>query len=157
MSEGERPFPVPRPRQLKAVDEPDAATKVYENYKLPEGKPACVYDSLIAELNVIKQDNVHRPVPTPRARVTVAERRDYENSPESAKTLNNQQNDDEIPKKTGAIRKAPNIPSVRNNLDESDSAMSRSAEAKDFDVMSQTSSTSNRSGGDSKFSTPSPG
>ena len=154
MSEGEKPVPVPRPRQSKA-DELDTTTssgKVYENYSLPTGS---VYDNLNAQLNELKNDAIHHPVPAPRARGSAAVKREYENSPEAAKPLNNQQNDQSPSKATGAIRKSPNIPSVKNNLDETDHV--RSIAHEDFDVLSQTSSTSGKSGGDSKFTTPSPG
>lgn len=153
MSEGEKPIPVPRPRQLKTTDEPDAAPKVYENYALPIN--ASVYDSLNEQLMEMKAEAL-RPVPVPRARVTVTAKREHENAPEAAKPLNNQQSSAELsPSRTGAIRKAPNIPSVKNNLDDIPSVMNRSDEVKDFDVLSQTSSTSGKS--DTKFSTPSPG
>lgn len=149
MSEGEKPIPVPRPRQLKAGDETDAAPKVYENYAIPIG--ASVYDNLNEQLMEMKAEAL-RPVPVPRARATVTPKREYENAPETAKPLNNQQSPAELsPSRTGAIRKAPNIPSVKNNFDD----MNKSDEVKDFDVLSQTSSTSGKS--DSKFSTPSPG
>lgn len=151
MSEGERPVPKPRPRQLKSTDETDRASKVYENYTLPTAaKTESVYDNLNAQLNELKVDAVHRPVPTPRVRTTIPPKSDYENSP---KLLNN---DMEISpsRTTGAIRKVPNIPSVHNRLDENEG---EERSLKDFDVLSQTSSTSGKSGGDQKFATPSPG
>lgn len=154
MSEGEKQIPVPRPRQLKASDEADATGKVYENYKIPASKTDSVYDSLHEQLSELRADAVHRPVPVPRVRTAVAPKRDYENAPDLLKVLNNRQHETEVsPSRTGAIRKVPNIPSVKNNLDEPDHVQ----EPKDFDVLSQTSSTSNKSGGDSKFTTPSPG
>lgn len=170
MSEGERPTPVPRPRQAtKSVDETDRSSKVYENYVLPTlstSKSESVYDSLNAQLSELKVDAVHRPVPSPRARTAPATA--YENAPETAKPLNNQQKlitiTTEVPKSTGAIRKAPNIPSkipsVKNNLEISEPVSDKvhdDRSQKDFDVLSQTSSTSAKSGGDSKFATPSPG
>ena len=147
MSEGERPVPKPRPRQLKSTDETDRASKVYENYTLPvPPKIESAYDNLNAQLNEIKADAGHRPIPTPRARASA--KTDYENS---SKPMNN---DIEISpsRTTGAIRKVPNIPSVRNNFDESEA----DEKLRDFDVLSQNSSTSGKSSGDLKFSTPSP-
>lgn len=150
MSEGERPVPKPRPRQLKSTDETDRATKVYENYTLPTAaKPESVYDNLNSQLSELKVDAEHRPVPTPRARTTIVPKIDYENSP---KPLNND-TETSPSRTTGAIRKVPNIPSVRNNLDENEG---EERSLKDFDVLSQTSSTSGKSSGE-KFSTPSPG
>lgn len=150
MSEGEKPVPKPRPRQLKSTDETDRASTVYENFTLPKAvKVESVYDNLNAQLNELKVDAVHPPVPTPRAR-TVVSKCDYENSP---KPLNNE-NVETTSRTTGAIRKAPNIPSVRNNLDDSEP---EERSQKDFDVLSQTSSTSGKSCGDGKFTTPSPG
>lgn len=162
MSEGERPIPVPRPRQTKSIDETDRSSKVYENYALPT-KSGSVYDNLNAQLDEIKSDAVHRPVPVPRARVSAtAAKRDYENSPDTARPLNNQQQSAEHSpaRTTGAIRKAPSIPSVKNNFDESEPIVTRTPEErslKDFDVLSLGSSTSGKSSGDSKFATPSPG
>lgn len=161
MSESERPIPIPRPRQTKSTDETDRSSKVYENYALPPMKSESVYDNLNAQLNEIKLDAVHRPVPVPRARVN-ASRRDYENSPDTARPLNNEQPSAELSplRTTGAIRKAPNIPSVRNNFDNPEPVTAQASEErslKDFDVLSQGSSTSGKSGGDSKFATPSPG
>lgn len=149
MSEGERPVPKPRPRQSQSTDETDRASKVYENYTLPTApKSESVYDDLNAQLKELKADAVHRPVPTPRVR-SIVPKSDYENSP---KPLNN---DTEVTStRTGAIRKAPNIQNVRNNLDENEV---EDRQQKDFDVLSQTSSTSGKSSGDSKFVTPSPG
>jgi hypothetical protein len=149
MSEGERPVPKPRPRQTQSTDETDRSSKVYENYTLPVApKATSVYDNLKSQLSELKVDDVHRPVPTPRTRSTVP-KINYENSP---KPLNN---DAEVSSsRTGAIRKAPNIPSVKNNLEESEAD---DRQPKDFDVLSQTSSTSGKSSGDSKFVTPSPG
>lgn len=164
MSEGEKPIPVPRPRQTaKSTDETDRSSKVYENYVLPSlstSKSGSVYDSLNAQLSELKADNAHRPVPTPRARSNQAPSTVYENAPETAIPLNNQQRAaPEIPRTTGAIRKAPNIPSVKNNLDTQavpDKAHDDSS-LKDFDVLSQTSSASGKSSGENKFATPSPG
>lgn len=158
MSEGEKPIPVPRPRQLRSTDEPDAAPKVYENYVLPVKKvSASVYDDLNAQLNQLKVE-AQRPVPTPRARIAVASKKDYENSPESAKPLNNQHVTELSPsRQTGAIRKTSNIPNIRNNLDSTESSLDTSGEGRDFDVMSQNSSTSDKSSADSKYNTPSPG
>lgn len=161
MSEGERPTPAPRPRQTKA-DEADRTSKAYENYTLPTITQGSVYDHLNAQLFELKSDPLHRvaPVPAPRVRTTTTPKRyEYENAPETAKPLNNQK-DDSPARSTGAIRKAPNIPVVKNNLDETDHVkiMEKSQEDRsltDFDVVSQTSSTSGKS--DSKFSTPSPG
>ena len=147
MSEGERPIPKPRPRQLKSTDETDRASKVYENYTLPiSPKTESVYDNLNAQLSEFKADAGHRPVPTPRARASA--KTDYENSP---KLMNN---DNEIspPRTTGAIRKVPNIPSVKNNFEESEA----DEKLRDVDVLSQNSSTSGKSSGELKFSTPSP-
>lgn len=160
MSEGEKPIPVPRPRQTKSTDETDTSSKVYENYTLPTIKTQSVYDGLNAQLNELKADAVHRPVPVPRIRNIGLPKADYENSPESAKPLNNQQPLAEQSKTTGAIRKAPNIPSVKNNLDNKEPFNDKVADdksLKDFDVLSQTSSTSGKSIGDGKFATPSPG
>lgn len=149
MSEGERPVPKPRPRQLQSTDETDRSSKVYENYTLPTPpKSESVYDSLNAQLSELKVDAVHRPVPTPRTR-SIVPKFDYENSP---KPLNNDA--EASPSRTGAIRKVPNIQSVKNNLDENEVDDKLQ---KDFDVLSQTSSTSGKSSGDSKFVTPSPG
>lgn len=158
MNEGGKPIPVPRPRQTKASDETDTSSKVYENYTIPSNKSESIYDSLNAQLSELKADAVHRPVPTPRARVTTAA--PYENAPDTARPpLNNKELSPT--RNTGAIRKAPNIPSVKNNLDEPDHVhVVRTAgteSLKDFDVLSQTSSNSAKSGGDSKFNTPSPG
>lgn len=157
MSEGEKqPIPVPRPRQTKSTDETDTSAKVYENYTLPTSRTQSVYDSLNAQLSELKADAVHRPVPVPRAR-HIVNRNEYENSPDSAKPLNNQQPAAEHSplRTTGAIRKAPSIPSVKNNLDNKETGEERSL--KDFDMLSQNSSTSGKSSGDSKFATPSPG
>jgi hypothetical protein len=150
MSEGEKPIPVPRPRQLKATDETNTSSKFYENYTIPSSRAESIYDNVNAQLKEIRDDVVHRPVPTPRARTSIA-KQSYENSSE----LNNRQHEVELspPKTTGAIRKVPNIPSVKNNFDETDQVH----ESKDFDVLSQTSSASGKSAGDSKFQTPSPG
>lgn len=152
----ERPTPVPRPRQTKSTDETDRSSKVYENYSLPtSNKTQSVYDNLNAQLDELKADPVNRPVPKPRARASNA-CRDYENSPDTAKPMNNTETSPA--RTTGAIRKAPNIPSVKNNLDEPDHTQVKTPEErslKDFDVLSQTSSTSGKS--DSKYSTPSPG
>lgn len=159
----EKPIPVPRPRQTKSTDETDTSSKVYENYTLPTNSTQSVYDSLNAQLNELKADAVHhRPVPVPRARNVGPPKNDYENSPESAKPLNNQQPvaEQSPSRTTGAIRKAPNIPSVKNNLDSNEPVHDKSAEERslnDFDVRSQTSSASGKSSGDSKFTTPSPG
>lgn len=153
----EKPTPVPRPRQTKSTDETDRSSKVYENYTLPtNNKTQSVYDILNAQLEELKADPINRPVPTPRARTAAPHTRDYENSPETAQPLNNTEISPS--KTTGAIRKAPNIPSVKNNLDETDHVQGKSPEErslKDFDVLSQTSSTSGKS--DSKYATPSPG
>lgn len=169
----EKPTPVPRPRQTKSVDETDRSSKVYENYALPtNNKTQSVYDSLNAQLDELKADPINRPVPTPRARTANA--REYENAPETAKPLNKTElsptriaaetakplNNTELSpaRTTGAIRKAPNIPSVKNNLDEPELVQVKTTEEsslKDFDVLSQTSSTSGKS--DSKYATPSPG
>lgn len=161
MSEGERPIPVPRPRQQKSSDETDATAKVYENYTLPKKQLESVYDNLNAQINELKQDNASRamPVPVPRLRVATAPKPDYENSPETAKPLNNQQREaDASPSKTtGAIRKAPNIPKVNNRLDVRAEPPQDDKSQKDFDVLSQTSSTSGKSSSDSRFTTPSPG
>lgn len=151
MSEGEKPVPVPRPRQLKSTDETDAtSSRVYENYTIP-GHKSSVYDNLNEQLDELKAEAaVQRPVPTPRARVSAAPKINYENAP---RPLNNQ---DEISpsRKTGAIRKAPSIPSVKNNLDDNtELVMTTSTESRESDVLSQTSSNSN----DSKYQTPSPG
>ena len=161
----EKPIPVPRPRQTKSTDETDTSAKVYENYTLPINKTQSVYDSLNAQLNELKAESVHRPIPVPRARNIGPPKNDYENSPDSAfsaKPLNNHQAiAEQLPTRTtGAIRKAPNIPSVKNNLDNSEHVHDKSAEErslKDFDVLSQNSSTSGKSSGDSKYTTPSPG
>lgn len=156
MSEGEKPVPVPRPRQLKPTDETDSAPKVYENYTIPiDKKSASVYDSLNEQLSEMKTEAL-RPVPVPRLRVQTTPKSEYENAPETAKPLNNQQTAaDTSPSRTGAIRKAPNIPSVKNNFDETPADLNKSDDGHDFDVLSQTSSTSGKS--DSKFATPSPG
>lgn len=163
MSEGERPTPAPRPRQSVA-DETDASmssSQVYENYTLPVSKPGSVYDGLNDQLSELRVDAVHRPVPTPRARTTVPAKTIYENAPETARPLNNQQSDLSPGRSTGAIRKAPAIPSVKNNLDETDRAVRErnhdDVSINDADVLSLNSSTSGKSGGDSKFATPSPG
>jgi hypothetical protein len=152
MSEGDKiapASPIPRPRHLKpSTDETDTTSKVYENFQLPKS----VYDELNAQLSDLKTENVQRPVPTPRARTNMGKSRNYENSPETATRLNNQNELSSPTSKTGAIRKAPNIPSVKNNLDETETVQ----DAKDFDILSQTSSTSGKSSGDSKFTTPSP-
>jgi hypothetical protein len=150
MSEGERPVPKPRPRQLKSTDETDRSSKVYENYTLPTvvKKTESLYDNLNAQLNDLKADAVHRPVPTPRGRTTITPKSDYENSP---KPLNND-TETSPSRTTGAIRKVPNIPSVKNNFDDNEP---EDRSQKDADVLSQTSSTSGKS--DSKFTTPSPG
>jgi hypothetical protein len=155
MSEDERPLPVPRPRQQKSCDETDATSKVYENYTLPTMQPKSAYDKLNEQLNALKIEIV-APVPTPRVRLT----REYENAPETAKPLNNQQatSDNSPSKTTGAIRKAPNIPKLNNKLDDRpEPPHDDKSPQKDFDVLSQTSSTSGKSGGDSRFVTPSPG
>lgn len=153
----DKPTPVPRPRQTKSTDETDRSSKVYENYTLPvNNKIQSVYDGLNEQLDQLKADPSNRPVPTPRLRTTVTASREYENSPESAKQFNNTELS--LSKTTGAIRKAPTIPSVKNNLDEPDHAQVKTPEErslKDFDVLSQTSSTSGKS--DSKYATPSPG
>lgn len=163
MSEGERPTPAPRPRQ-SVGDETDAtmsSPKVYENFSLPVSKPGSVYDGLNEQLSELRIDPVHRPVPAPRARTSAPARTVYENAPATARPLNNQQSDQSPSRSTGAIRKAPSIPSVKNNLDETDrTARERNTDdvsLKDADVLSQNSSTSGKSGGDSKFATPSPG
>lgn len=161
MSEGEKPIPVPRPRQTKSNDETDTSSKVYENYSLPTGKAPSVYDNLNAQLSELKTDAVHhRPVPVPRARNAAPSKSAYENSPDIAKPLNNQQPvvDQSPLRTTGAIRKAPNIPSVKNNFESHEPVHDKTAEdksLKDFDVLSETSSTSGKS--DSKYATPSPG
>lgn len=153
----EKPTPVPRPRQTKSTDETDRSSKVYENYTLPlNSKTASVYDCLNAQLDELKADPINRPVPTPRARTAEARRREYENSPEAAMPLNNTELSPS--RTTGAIRKAPNIPNIKNNLDETDHTQVKTPEErslKDFDVLSQTSSNSAKS--DSKYTTPSPG
>lgn len=166
MSEGENPIPVPRPRQTtKSVDETDRSSKVYENYvlpTLPSNKIESVYDNLNAQLSELRVDDVNRPVPTPRARNTSqAQASVYENAPDTAIPLNNQQRPSpDVARTTGAIRKAPNIPSVKNNFDNNEAITEKAHDdrsLKDFDVLSQTSSASGKSTGDSKFSTPSPG
>lgn len=144
---------------MKSIDESDAAPKVYENFTIPaSARLGSVYDSLNEQLIEMKADAL-RPVPVPRARPTIAAKREYENAPETAKPLNNQKPSSEhSPSRTGAIRKAPNIPSVKNNFDDVPAAMNKSdksEDGKDFDVLSINSSTSGKS--DSKFATPSPG
>lgn len=162
MSEGERPIPVPRPRQIKSIDETDRSSQTYENYALPAKKNESPYDSLNAQLSEIKSDAVHRPVPVPRAKgIAAVSKRNYENSPDTARLLNNDQQKAEqslIP--TGAIRKATIISNVRNSFDNPEPVVVRTSEErtlKDTDALSQASSASEKSGSDSKFATPSPG
>lgn len=144
MSNEERPIPIPRPRQLKAIsDETDSS--VYENYVIKQAANASLYDALNAQLQDLRVE-MQRPKPMPRSSKPV---QNYENT-----TLNNceqsyQQPD--LPPKTGAIRKTSNIPKVENKLDEE----SPEIESNKDDVMSLSSSTSGKSNSD-KYVTPSP-
>lgn len=130
-----KPPPTPRPRLSKSVKDQ------YENYKLPN------HDTSSTMLEV-KEQNCP-PVPSPRMRAKPAEESTLE------APLNNVSEPSSSHKATGAIRKVPN---VKNNLEAETAVHMHSYDIKkprDFDVISQTSSGSVRSGGD-KFHTPSP-
>ena len=146
MNNENRPIPVPRPRQLKSTsDEIDSSSKVYENFTIRATSSASVYDAVSAQLNEMKIE-MQKPLPTPRTKLNT---RNYENSP-----LNN--NHPELPSKTGAIRKAINIPKVENNIKESTEKSDLEEKKKETeDVLSLSSSTSGKSGSE-KFVTPSP-
>jgi len=151
MSEGNRPVPVPRPRQLKSAVEP--AVTAYENFApkpAPAPPVASAYDNLNAQLRELKYQKP-APIPSPRTKVPPKNSRNYENAPESAKPLNNQPTataalSSSPSRSTGAIRKVPNVPAANAKGD---------GEPNDFEVMSQSSSTSSKSS-DLKFTTPSP-
>lgn len=146
MNNENRPIPVPRPRQLKSTtDEIDSSSKVYENFTIRSRSSASAYDAVNAQLNEIKIE-MQKPLPTPRTKLNT---RNYENSP-----LNN--NQPELPSKTGAIRKTINIPKVENNIKESTEKSDLQEKKKETeDVLSLSSSTSGKSGSE-KFVTPSP-
>ena len=146
MNNENRPIPVPRPRQLKSTsDEIDSSSKVYENYTIRPTSTASVYDAVNSQLNEMKIE-MQKPLPTPRTKLNT---RNYENSP-----LNN--NQPELPSKTGAIRKAINIPKVENNIKEATEKSDLEESKKETeDVLSLSSSTSGKSGSE-KFVTPSP-
>lgn len=146
MNNENRPIPVPRPRQLKSTsDEIDSSSKVYENFTIRSTSSASVYDAVNAQLNEMKIE-MQKPLPTPRTKLNT---RNYENSP-----LNN--NQPELPSKTGAIRKAINIPKVENNIKESTEKSDLQEKKKETeDVLSLSSSTSGKSCSE-KFVTPSP-
>lgn len=150
MSSEERPVPIPRPRQLKSTsDETDSGSRAYENFTIKSPSNASIYDALNAQLSDMKVE-MQKPMPMPRSSRT----KNYENT-----QLNNVNNNNEeqsyqqpdLPPKTGAIRKVPNIPvedKLNNNRQET------VVEHAD-EVLSNSSSTSNKSGVD-KFATPSP-
>jgi hypothetical protein len=149
MSDENRPVPTPRPRQSKS-DETDAAPSVYENFSIkPAASTASLYDSLNEQLSEMRAE-MQKPVPTPRSRVVI--NRNYENT-----QLNNHQ--PELPPKTGAIRKAPNIPKVENNLNddkEDNEELQQQQSRKDTDdILSISSSTSGKSNNE-KYTTPRP-
>lgn len=152
MSSEERPVPIPRPRQSRPIsDETDSASRAYENFTIKPPANASIYDGLNAQLSELKVE-MQKPLPMPRSN----KNRNYENTQlnniadnNSEQTQSYQQPD--LPPKTGAIRKTPNIPKedkLNNNRQET------VAEHAD-DVLSNSSSTSGKSGGD-KFITPSP-
>lgn len=135
-TEDGKPPPTPRPRLSKSV-----VKDQYENYKLPNHDA-----SEVKEINC-------PPVPSPRTRSKPAE------EPKSSleAPLNNLSEPSSSLKATGAIRKVPN---VKNNLETEATVHMHPDDikrARDFDVISQTSSSSVKSGGDGKFHTPSPG
>ena len=146
MNNENRPIPVPRPRQLKSTsDEIDSSSKVYENFTIRPASSASFYDAVNAQLNEMKLE-MQKPLPTPRTKLNT---RNYENSP-----LNN--NQPELPSKTGAIRKAINIPKVENNIKEATEKSDLEERKKETDdVLSLSSSTSGKSNSE-KFVTPSP-
>lgn len=146
MSNEERPIPIPRPRQLKAISN-ETDLSAYENYVIKQASNASLYDALNAQLQDLRVE-MQRPQPMPRSSKPV---QNYENT-----TLNNceqsyQQPD--LPPKTGAIRKTSNIPKVENKLD--DDKESPEVESNKDDVMSLSSSTSGKSNSE-KYVTPSP-
>lgn len=132
-----KPLPTPRPRLSRNSNEQ------YENYKLPNRD--------VISLGSVKELNCPPPVPAPRIRVKT----DDSTISVQAAPLNNL-NEPSSQKPTGAIRKVPN---VKNNLESETSVHMHSDDKKsrEFDVISQTSSGSVKSGGDAKFHTPSPG
>lgn len=153
MSNEERPIPIPRPRQSKAFsDETDSTSRAYENYAIKQTANASLYDALNAQLNDLKVE-MQRPQPRPRG---IKPAQNYENT-----TLNNcespqqsyQQPD--LPPKTGAIRKAPNIPKLENKLENDEDKESPEVESNKEDVMSLSLSTSGKSNSE-KYVTPSP-
>ncbi|KAL7032201.1 hypothetical protein ACKWTF_007254 [Chironomus riparius] len=146
MNNENRPIPVPRPRQLKTTsDEIDSSSKVYENFTIRPKSSASFYDAVNAQLNEMKLE-MQKPLPSPRTKLNT---RNYENSP-----LNN--NQPELPSKTGAIRKAINIPKVENNIKETTEKSNLEERKKETDdVLSLSSSTSGKSNSE-KFVTPSP-
>lgn len=148
MNNNDRPAPVPRPRQLKSThDDIDSSSKAYENFTIRTVSTSSVYDAVNSQLNQMKLE-MEKPVPSPRTKI-VNNKNFYENSPIP---LNNAQTP-EVPSRTGAIRKAINIPRVENNIGDSNDADDRRMETED--VLSMSSSTSGKSGSE-KYVTPSP-
>ena len=153
MSSEERPVPIPRPRQLKSIsDETDSASSAYENFTIKTPASTSIYDGLNAQLSELKVE-IQRPMPMPRSSANKS--RNYENTQLNNIINNNSEQPQsyqqpDLPPKTGAIRKTPNIPKddkLNNNRQETVAEID--------DVLSNSSSTSNKSGGD-KFHTPSP-
>lgn len=149
MSSEERPVPIPRPRQSKSTsDEIDSASKAYENFTVKAPVNASFYDDLNAQLSEMKVE-MHKPLPMPRSN----RNKNYENTQLNNNNCEQSQSyqQPDLPPKTGAIRKTPNIPKedkLNNNRPE------LVAEHAD-EVLSNSSSTSGKSSGD-KFITPSP-
>lgn len=149
MSSEERPVPIPRPRQLKSTaDETDSAARAYENFSIKPPANASFYDALNAQLSEMKEE-MQKPLPMPRSN----KNRNYENA-----QLNHVNNNSEhayqqpdLPPKTGAIRKTPNIPKEDNLNNNRQETVAEHAD----EVLSNSSSTSAKSGSD-KFATPSP-
>lgn len=125
MSEVQRPIPAPRrTKQQKVKDQVDNARSSYENVKLIPKEPAEIYENvqilnnskkpLVEICEDIRNANTNEtpveqspPRPAPRKKVSIP------NNDED----NKQKNDvPDVPKKsTGAIRKAPTVPTVVHN------------------------------------------
>lgn len=151
-NEGERPVPTPRPRQLKSTsDETDSA---YENFTLkPLPAKESFYDELNAQLNDMKVE-MQRPMPMPRSSKAIS--RNYENSPiNNSEPPPSPKQQPDLPPKTGAIRKTPNIPTQLENKLNNNVESTENNNNKD-DVLSLSSSSTSGKSNSEKFVTPSP-
>jgi hypothetical protein len=151
MSSEERPVPIPRPRQSKTSDEIDSSARAYENFTIKPPANASIYDGLNAQLSEMKVE-MQKPMPMPRSN----KNRNYENAQLNNIANNNSEQPQsyqqpDLPPKTGAIRKTPNIPKEDNLNNNRHETVAEHAD----DVLSNSSSTSGKSGGE-KFITPSP-